>query len=852
MATSRLATALRRLPAVLGPLLFVVALFIIDRELRHIHLHEILARFAAIGPERLLGAGLVALLSYTLQTTYDVLGLGYLGHTIPYRRVALASFIGVSLSNNVGHSLFTGTSVRLRLYGESGLSPGLIATLNAFCTATIWLGFLSLAGTALVLEPAGLATGLRLPVNVRVLGMAFLGVVLAYLTLVVLHRKVTVRGVSVAPPRPKTAALQLLVASLDWGLAGTALYLLLPHELPLSLLRFLPVFLVAQVAGIASQVPGGLGVFESVMVLQLGAWLPSETVLGCLVAFRLVYYLLPLAVAAVLLGGFELRQRREAVSRVGRVVSRFVPQLAVPLLAVATFVSGVVLLVSGALPAAHGRLAVLRDLLPLPAIELSHFLGSITGFALVVLAWAVYRRVEVAWGAVVLLLGAGIVFSLAKGFDYEEALILTVFLAALLPSRRYFYRRASLLAEPLGRGWLVAIALVVGATVWLGFFAYRHVEYAGDLWWQFAFHAEAPRFLRATMGVAAAALAFGLARLLRTARPCVAATAISPDHPVRAIVAGAGSTVANLVFLGDKTVLVSARNNAFLMYGVSGKSWVAMGDPVGPVEEHAALLWRFREESHRNGYRTVCYEVGKQNLHLYLDLGLSLAKLGEEACVPLASFSLEGREHKPLRYIVRRLENDGVSFEIVPREGVPPLLPQLAAISDAWLELKATREKRFSLGYFEPSYLSEFPLAVVRAGGEVVAFANVWTAGRQELSVDLMRHRPDAPAGVMDYLFTRLMLWGAAQGFATFNLGMVPLKGLENRALAPLWHRLGAVVFRHGEHFYNFQGLRHFKEKFSPVWEPRYLASPGGLALPRIVADVAALISGSLRGAIAK
>jgi len=248
----------------------------------------------------------------------------------------------------------------------------------------------------------------------------------------------------------------------------------------------------------------------------------------------------------------------------------------------------------------------------------------------------------------------------------------------------------------------------------------------------------------------------------------------------------------------------------------------------------------------------VFYEVGKKNLPRYLDLGLSLSKLGEEARVALASFSLEGPRHKDLRYITRRLDGEGLSFEVVPREGVPPLLEELAEISDAWLELKATREKRFSLGCFEPSYLAEFPLATVRSGGKILAFANLWTGGREELSMDLMRHRPEAVRGVMDYLFTKLMLWGAAQGFAWFNLGMVPLKGLENRALAPLWQRLGAVLFRYGEHFYNFQGLRMFKEKFDPVWEPRYLASPGGLALPRVLADVAALISGGLRGTVAK
>jgi phosphatidylglycerol lysyltransferase len=104
----------------------------------------------------------------------------------------------------------------------------------------------------------------------------------------------------------------------------------------------------------------------------------------------------------------------------------------------------------------------------------------------------------------------------------------------------------------------------------------------------------------------------------------------------------------------------------------------------------------------------------------------------------------------------------------------------------------------------------------------------------------------------MDALFLELMLWGREQGYRWFNLGMAPLSGLEERTLAPPWNRAGAWIFRHGEHFYNFQGLRRYKEKFDPVWEPRYLACPGGLALPRVLADIAALIAGGLRGVVGR
>ena len=104
----------------------------------------------------------------------------------------------------------------------------------------------------------------------------------------------------------------------------------------------------------------------------------------------------------------------------------------------------------------------------------------------------------------------------------------------------------------------------------------------------------------------------------------------------------------------------------------------------------------------------------------------------------------------------------------------------------------------------------------------------------------------------MDLIFLHLMLWGKGEGYRWFDLGMAPLSGFERRAHAPRWQRVGSLVFRHGEHFYNFQGLRQYKEKFDPVWEPRFLASPGGLALPRVLASISILVGRGVRGVLTR
>jgi len=180
---------------------------------------------------------------------------------------------------------------------------------------------------------------------------------------------------------------------------------------------------------------------------------------------------------------------------------------------------------------------------------------------------------------------------------------------------------------------------------------------------------------------------------------------------------------------------------------------------------------------------------------------------------------------------------------------VAALIPQLKAVSDAWLHDKSTREKGFTVGAFEPAYLVRTPCALVRQNGAIKAFANVLaSAAHEEVSIDLMRHVDDAPYGTMDFLFVELGLWARTEGFRWLNLGLAPLSGLETHKLAPVWAKAGALVFAHGEHFYNFSGLRAYKEKFVPEWRPKFMASQGGLDAIAALSDAAALISGGLTG----
>ncbi|MCA1715981.1 MAG: GNAT family N-acetyltransferase [Actinobacteria bacterium] len=322
----------------------------------------------------------------------------------------------------------------------------------------------------------------------------------------------------------------------------------------------------------------------------------------------------------------------------------------------------------------------------------------------------------------------------------------------------------------------------------------------------------------------------------------------------RDIVCAYPAAKANLALLGDKRLLFNYEKSAFVMYGVRGRSWVALGDPVGPPEEAPTLIRWFYQECVERGARPVFHEARAENLPIYENLGLRPLEIAEEGRVLLASFSLAGPERRNLRNAVRKAEKEGCTFEwAADVMDDPSLLPELRAVSDAWLASKHTREKRFSIGYFDEDYLSNFSLGVVRQDGRPIAFVTVWEGDSgEELYLDLMRFLPDVPRGTMDLLFVRLMEKAQAGGYAWFNVGMSPLSGPVGRAHHPLWGQVYSHLLRRGERFYNVQGLRQYKEKFDPQWEPRYLLAPGGLALVRALADVAALSSGGLRGMVAR
>ena len=834
---------------VLALLVFSVMAWLLHRELEQIHVHDILAHLESI-PADTLGLGvLLTGGSYFALCLYDFMALRYLHKKVPLGRVIVASFIANAFGHNLGFAAFTGGAFRLRLYASSRLTAIDVATVTGFTSITTSLGLAVLAGVSFLIYPERASVALRSHADwPMVIGAVLLAVVLAYFVWSCSRRaRLEFRGWLLRPPGPLVGATQIVAGTIDLGLSCAVLWLMLPATAHVDFVALAGAYAIGVTAGLISHVPGGLGVFETVVVLAVPQ-VPTDALLGSLLAYRAVFYLAPLGVATVMFAAEELGAQRARLAQARARASAFIGPVVPSVVGALTFIAGAELLLSGATRDVTGEMASIAKLLPLPGLELSHLVGSAIGLALLILARALFRRIHVAYHISFWLLLAGGVITLLKAGNVQETLFQWLVLGMLVLGRSSFYRPASLLQQRFTPTWAASIVGVIGASVWVGLLVNRHVAYSNDLWWTFAFDANAPRMLRASLLVCVLTAAFLLFSLLRPAPPVPELTRKPELDDIKRVLAESPSTLSNAVLTGDKHVLFSASGRSFIMYQVQGRSWIALGDPVGPRSEAEELVWRFRELSDEHGGRVVFYQSSVECLPLYVDLGLAAMKIGEEARVPLANFSLEGSIRAELRTARRRGERDRATFEVVAPADVPQILPALRAISDSWLKDKATAEKGFSVGSYSERYLRNFPIALVRRDGEPVAFANLWqSAAHEELAVDLMRFSPDAPPGAMDFLFVELMLWARQQGFSWFSLGVAPLAGLERHPLAPAWHRIGNFVFRHGEHFYNFEGLRRYKAKFHPTWEPKYLVAPGGVGLPLILVDVSVLIAGGLK-----
>jgi phosphatidylglycerol lysyltransferase len=534
-----------------------------------------------------------------------------------------------------------------------------------------------------------------------------------------------------------------------------------------------------------------------------------------------------------------------------------------------TAVVGIVNLLSAVSPSMPDRLEVLREIFPFSIRASGHLFAALSGFLLLILATHLLRRKRMAWLMTIGLLITSIFSHLIKGLDYEEGILSGILLTQLLLLRPVFTARSDrpsiaqgirVLVAALGftlaygtagfyilgqrfqiNGQPVNFGLIPAIVQTLAMFL---TEDNAGLQPQGRF---ATFFADSIYIVGAATLGSALFLLLR---PVVLRG--DPATPVerqraRAIIDQYGQTsLARLSLLKDKSYYFSPSGNSVVAYVAKGRAAIALGDPIGPLEDRRETIVSFQQFCDRNDWFPAFYEVPPTQFDLYSALGFQFLQVGEEAIVDLTAFSLKGKANQNLRTALNKLSKTGYSVQVHAPPIADALLAQLKPVSDEWLKTKQGNEKQFSIGWFDADYLRDCLIgAVYSPDDSVVAFISMMSGYHQpEVTVDLMRHRHDLPNGTMEGLFASVFQQLQQEGWQRFNFSLSPLAGVgenpESRRVEKALRYLG----QHLNQFYNFQGLHHFKEKFRPQWEPRYLAHPGRASLPDVVVGLVRADSG--------
>lgn len=525
----------------------------------------------------------------------------------------------------------------------------------------------------------------------------------------------------------------------------------------------------------------------------------------------------------------------------------------VKIVAVAVFVCGLVNIFSVAQPPLPHRIAKILQLFPLRLVETLHVMTLLIGLALLIIAINLCRRKRNAYQLALFLSLASVALHLVKAIDYEEAIVSFCIAALLIVSKKQF----SVKSAPFYSSDAIPKAIIaMSATFLYGSLGFWLLDRRGfginfsikesmiQTFQQIAFidtgiipkTRHARFFLTSLHWIAVVSALYFTSLLFRPIVFRFRTGEQERDRAKRIIEAHGHSPLDYFKYWPDKTFFFSSSGEGVISYGVHKGIALVLGDPVGPQHEMEETLRSFIAFCHAKGWQSALYQVQPFLLPLYNKMGLSHLKIGDEAIVNLQTFSLKGNHKKDLRHSVNKFEKEGYTLRFYSPPLSEPLLDQLESVSEDWLKTPGRRERTFTSGQFRRDSIATTPVWTLETpNGKIVAFFNKIPSHRKgEATIDLMRHRRDAPRGAMDYLFVKLFADLRQQGFLTFSLGMTPLSGFRPNEKGRKTERAIYAMVRQLNFIFHFKGLKAYKSKFSDIWEPRYLVYENILSLGKV------------------
>lgn len=827
--------------------MLIAALWFLHLELKKYSLEEFKNGLLAIPGWKLFLAVLFTLLNYAILVCYDWLGIWYIRHPMKFGRVALASFLGYSVGNNFG-LLFGGSTIRYRLYSTWGLSAAEIVTLLFILAITFWIGLFALSGLVFLIFPLEIPDAINLPMsNTRPLGILLTTLAVGYLLASFFGKPIRIGKKEFRPPPFGLSLAQYFVAAVDLLVAAAIVYVLLPESIEISYFKFVGIFLLAQVAVFVTQVPGGLGVLELCLITLLAPSAAAKPELfAALMAYRLIFYLTPMVIGIGMLGAHEVIMHRANLKKLFGALGVWTPDIAPRFIALVVFFTGVCILFASALPVEDFRIDRLATVIPATLIEINYTMGGIFGVLLLLLASGLYQRMEIAWRLTLPTLVASTFFALFGSLGYWQAVMLVVAFCVVAPTRHYFYRRGKFLTERLAWHWLIAISIVLILAFWLYWFAAKERNDFSLAFWSVGLHVDAPRSLRAILAAFLVLMVFCVIRLSKLRFDPTITTSHADLQIAKKIVEVADRPSAVLALQGDKRFLFNKEQTALVTFASHHKSCVALGNPIGETEAAFQIAWDFKEMCQQQSLWPVFFLVDNRFAALYQEMNLKLFHVGDQALVDLHQVDAVPQVGSPLHDSWESVKDSGYEFNIVQGEELQALLPVLERIDQEWQSGRGGLPLKFSIGRFNHESLLHGPVGLVKKADQIEGFLTLWLGVAQdEFAVGLARYTSETPAEILDFMLIEAIRWGQSEQYRFLDLGEAPMADWHSAEHIEMRSQLMSLAFRFGKHFYSYQGVRNYKDRFSPVWNPIYVASPADRPLDTVLSDIAQIIGSS-------
>lgn len=633
----------------------------------------------------------------------------------------------------------------------------------------------------------------------------------------------------------KKSQIKLFFISIfEWfGVMSTFVVIGLLMGIKFDILKLSTIVVIANIIGYISMIPGSVGSFDLVILLALSSLgINKELALSWVLLYRIFYYLFPFGIALVFFAknftlAFNLKDEN--------FIKTLVKNILIVINTILMYIFGLFMILTATLPSKAYGTGFLARLNPIKASIIYQFPSLLFGFVFIIMARAYISRQKKSNILNCIALILCIIYTCLTGYGMITNLYLITMLVVTFITRKCMYTKQFLYSfEDRFLDFLITNSMLIIYVVGIlktGSIMDANTSKTND----FVVVPFENNFISIIISISLIYLCIYLIIKYLQGKKLMIGDEFDKDRFIDLCEKYGGSLDAFLAFLNDKNLFwysEDSKDKSCLQFRRVSDKLIVMGDPIGEENSFYKLLEKFIDEADNYGYNVVFYEISR-NITLKLhEYGFNFMKFGESASVDLKKFNLDGKKKKNIRKSINKINRDGYIFEVLEKPHDGKFIQQLKEISDIWLG--SEKEKGFSLGFFDKEYLNTSDIAIVKdKNGKIIAFANLPIANINDwMTVDLMRYdRNENVDGIMDFLFINIFTYCKERDISYFNLGMAPLYNVGVMKHSFLRDKIVYTIFKLGDYFYSFEGLKSYKDKYASKWDEKYLSYSKGSSL---------------------